>query len=182
MKKQERILKQGEITLLVRRGPYRRLCLRVLNSGKVVVNLPFFYPWRKAREIAQQKEKWIRQQQERMARLCFLPPSLPANKKEEIFSFLKQRVKFLNSRYYGYFFQEIKIKDQKSRWGSCSPRRVLSLNWRIYYLPPALRDYVIIHEICHLQELNHGPNFWRLVSRAIPDYCQRRQELKKYAF
>ncbi len=62
------------------------------------------------------------------------------------------------------------VRDQRSRWGSCSRRRTISLNWRLVQAPAHVLDYIIHHELMHLRELNHSPRFWKLVARACPDF------------
>jgi predicted metal-dependent hydrolase len=73
---------------------------------------------------------------------------------------------------------EIKIKDQKKRWGSCSNNGVLRFNWRIAMAPVSIIDYIVVHELCHLKVKNHSSDFWRLVSLILPDYEKRREWLK----
>jgi predicted metal-dependent hydrolase len=68
---------------------------------------------------------------------------------------------------HGFTFEKITIKGQKTRWGSCSSKGNLNFNWRLMLAPPAAVDYVVIHELCHLIEMNHSPRFWALVA----DYC-----------
>ncbi len=70
------------------------------------------------------------------------------------------------------------VRDQRRRWGSCSPDGVLRFNWRVVMAPPALLDYVVIHELAHLRLRAHGPRYWALVATAAPDYRERRQRLK----
>jgi len=72
------------------------------------------------------------------------------------------------------------IKDLISRWGSCSKTKTISINRRCARLPETLLDYVIVHEFCHLSQLNHGPAFWQLLSRHIPDARERRRQLRRY--
>jgi len=74
----------------------------------------------------------------------------------------------------------IGLREQSSRWGSCSSRGHLSFNWRLVHFSPAIIDYVIIHELAHLQQANHSSKFWQLVKQYDPKYQQHRQELKKY--
>ncbi|MBI5670562.1 MAG: M48 family metallopeptidase [Chloroflexi bacterium] len=74
------------------------------------------------------------------------------------------------ARQHGFRYGKITIKGQSTRWGSCSSQRNLNFNWRLMFAPPAAMDYVIIHELCHLQELNHSRRFWSLVARLCPDY------------
>ena len=75
----------------------------------------------------------------------------------------------------------VSVRAQRTRWGSCSSRGTISLNWRLMLLPSRLCDYVLAHELAHLREMNHGPAFWALVQRLVPDYRQRRRELERSA-
>ena len=74
----------------------------------------------------------------------------------------------------------ILIREQKSRWGSCNSRRELRLNWKLIMAPLKILDYVVIHELCHLKEMNHSPRFWAHVARLCPDYKQCRKWLRDY--
>jgi len=80
---------------------------------------------------------------------------------------------------YGFTYGQIAIRDQRSRWGSCSSKGNLNFNYRIALLPPHLADYIIVHELCHRGEFNHSQRFWDLVARTFPDYLALRAELKK---
>lgn len=80
----------------------------------------------------------------------------------------------------GVSFEGIYIKDQKSRWGSCSGMKNLNFNWRIIMAPEEVCDYVIIHELCHLQFMDHSVCFWKLVSEICPEYQQRKAWLKEH--
>jgi predicted metal-dependent hydrolase len=71
------------------------------------------------------------------------------------------------------------VRDQKRRWGSCSSDRTLRFNWRLIMAPPEIGDYVVVHELAHLRVPNHSPAFWAEVERVLPDYRDRRQELKR---
>jgi len=74
----------------------------------------------------------------------------------------------------------LRIGNQKTLWGSCSARGVVSLNWRLVAAPKPVFEYVVVHELCHLLEHNHGPRFWELVESLIPDYRERRGWLKQH--
>jgi predicted metal-dependent hydrolase len=80
---------------------------------------------------------------------------------------------------YGVQYGKIFIKNQQTRWGSCSSRGNLNFNYRIALLRPELQDYLIVHELCHLREMNHGKKFWDMVSEQIPDYKALDKELKQ---
>lgn len=79
----------------------------------------------------------------------------------------------------GFKFNKINIKNQKTRWGSCSKKGNLNFNYKIALLPEKLADYIIIHELCHLKEFNHSQKFWNLVAKIIPNYIEAKSELKK---
>ena len=70
------------------------------------------------------------------------------------------------------------IRDQRQRWGSCAPDGTLRFNWRAVMLKPSLIEYVVVHELAHLTHRNHSANFWDLMSKAMPDAKQRRQQLR----
>ncbi len=74
---------------------------------------------------------------------------------------------------------EVLIRDQRQRWGSCAPDGTLRFNWRVVMLPPALSEYVVVHELTHLRESSHSTQYWDLVSGLLPDAQQRRQRLRE---
>lgn len=76
-------------------------------------------------------------------------------------------------------YNRVFIKDQKTRWGSCSQKRNLNFNWRLAMAPPQVQDYVIVHELMHLMEPNHSKRFWALVEEVCPDYKAHRAWLRK---
>ena len=75
----------------------------------------------------------------------------------------------------------VAIREQKTRWGSCSSKGNLNFNWKLIMAPPPVLDYVVIHELCHLWEFNHSPRFWALVERQMPDYRPWKKWLKDHA-
>lgn len=77
---------------------------------------------------------------------------------------------------------DVKVSEAYGRWGSCSAQNVLNFSWRLIFAPPALIDYVVVHELCHIGCMNHSPAFWRRVAAVLPDYKQRRQALKQYGY
>ncbi len=125
-------------------------------AGRLIMTVPYEADYAYKRE---QLEKWYRRQ------------ALPV--------FLEKAEKF--ARILGVSFQEIHIKDQKSRWGSCSSKGNLNFNWRILMAPEPVCDYVIIHELCHLVHMDHSDNFWRLVEGICPAYRQHKKWLRDYA-
>ncbi len=98
-------------------------------------------------------------------------------KKDEALLILKKEVEVVN-KIYNFAYTAIRVKNQKSRWGSCSRGGVLNFNYKVAYLNSEQRRYVIVHELCHLKEFNHGPRFWKLVSLIVPNYKEVRRGLK----
>ena len=76
-------------------------------------------------------------------------------------------------------YNNIKIRDQKTRWGSCSSKRNLNFNYRLIFLPRGLAEYIVIHEFCHLAHMNHSKEFWALVEKLSPDYKKHKKLLKE---
>lgn len=81
--------------------------------------------------------------------------------------------------HYGISVGKIAIRNQRSRWGSCSRKGNLNFNYKLVFLTPAQQDYVIVHEICHIKEFNHAQAFWDLVAETIPEWKKLRAELRK---
>ncbi|MGH7953618.1 MAG: M48 family metallopeptidase [Limisphaerales bacterium] len=75
--------------------------------------------------------------------------------------------------------RRIIVRNQRTRWGSCSTRGVISLNWRLVQTPPFVRDYIILHELMHLRQMNHSARFWREVGQVCPDYEVAKRWLKQ---
>lgn len=75
----------------------------------------------------------------------------------------------------------VRIKNGRSRWGSCSAKGNLNFHYKLVLLPPHLAEYVIVHELCHLRELNHSPRFWAHVARHVPEHKRLRRELAEHA-
>lgn len=77
-------------------------------------------------------------------------------------------------------YDRVSVRDQKSRWGSCSSTGTLSFSWRLVLAPDFVLDYVAAHEVAHLAHMNHGPDFWALVEKTIPDMARAKNWLKKH--
>lgn len=97
--------------------------------------------------------------------------------KEAARTLIEERVRHFNF-HYKLPVGKIAIRNQKSRWGSCSRKGNLNFNYKLLSLSPEERDYVIVHEICHIKEFNHGRGFWALVGETVPNYRELRKNLK----
>jgi len=101
--------------------------------------------------------------------------------KEEASKLISERIDYYNN-IYQFDFNRISIRNQRTRWGSCSSKKNLNFNYRLLFLPKRISDYIIVHELCHLKELNHSRRFWNLVAEVIPDYLDIRKELRNRKF
>ena len=176
---------------LVHSGRSRRLSILVHPSGDVVVKMPLGFSHDRAQRFVEEKKGWILRTQERLRKIeknyeggLRLPKS---NKrdfeayKSVAFAQTLSRLAFFNKEHYGgrFKWQRGAIRNQKSRWGSCSKRGNLQFNYKIVLLPANLADYLVVHELCHLGEFNHSKKFWDLVEIAVPGYKTLRKELRR---
>ena len=97
--------------------------------------------------------------------------------KEQARELVLARLQYFN-QHYGLAWNRVAIRNQRRCWGSCSSQKNLNFSYKLLLLPPMLSDYIVVHELCHLQEMNHGPIFWSLVAETIPDYKERIKALK----
>ena len=108
-----------------------------------------------------------------------LPGVESGRDKRQIRRLIEQRV-FYYSGLMGISYGRIFMRNQKTRWGSCSSDGNLNFNCRLLYVPLELLDYVVVHELAHRRHMNHSAEFWSEVERYMPDYRERREKLKQY--
>ncbi|GAB3262531.1 M48 family metallopeptidase [Chitinimonas naiadis] len=109
---------------------------------------------------------------------ALLPLALEKLMRREARQFLGERLALWAERL-GLRYSEFKLSSAGTRWGSCTSQGAIRLNWRLMQAPLPVLDYVVIHELCHLVELNHSPRFWALVASVCPDWKQKRDWLKR---
>jgi len=154
------------------------------NNHQFLVTYPWFISEKQAERFFLKNKKWVIKNLE-VLKLNKFSNLLDwgerkdyLRNKERARSLVKERIKEIN-QFYDFSFNRIAIRDQKTRWGSCSSQSNLNFNYRILFLPDDLVDYLIVHELCHLQEMNHSSGFWNLVAQKIPDYRQKSKKLRK---
>ena len=163
----------------------KRMRLSVGCDSAVVLTLPRGFDLSLAEEFIKSKLAWIKKCLEH-----FRPYKNQILIKTGRREYLKHRAQALAlatnkikswNRHYNFGFNRVGIKNQKTRWGSCSKKGNLNFNYRIIHLPEELADYLVVHELCHLKEFNHSRRFWELVSQAVPDYKILRNRLRNFS-
>lgn len=156
--------------------------LDIYSDGSVVVTVPPRKHKMSIDRYINRKKKWLMGRLNLMQGIDTKAIHSVSKKrykeyKAEALSLARERVDHFN-RNYNFSVKRISIRNQKTRWGSCSEDGVINLNYKIIFLPQRQRDYIIVHELCHLGELNHSYRFWNLVSESIPDYIEIKKSLK----
>lgn len=165
----------------------KRLSVTVHPDRRVIATWPQRYSENAVERFVYKHAQWIVDRLEELKDVVVRPELMRGRrdyltKKEEARAVIRERVEFFNA-FYNFEYKGIAIKNQKSLWGSCSARKNLNFNYRLLYLPERLRDYIVVHEICHLQQMNHGKRFWELVARVFPDHRKLEKLLRtEYRF
>ena len=169
------------ISYQVIRSSRKTVSLEVRPDGSVLVRAPRRLSDRAIRDFVASKEAWLREKlrkfENRPAQPCLRDEELAALKNQAKAD-LSERVRRLVPEV-GVQYGRITIRAQKTRWGSCSKEGNLNFNCLLMLAPPEIRDYVVIHELCHRKEMNHSPRFWAEVEKHCPDYRRCRAWLKE---
>jgi len=162
----------------------KRMRLAVYCDGAVVVTSPFGIEQSIIEKFIANKKQWVLEKItffnsiDSKSIRTFSHKDFLENK-DAALTLVQERVKFYN-KMFGFSFNKIFIKNQKTRWGSCSCKQNLNLNYKIVFLPQKHQDYIIVHEMCHLKEFNHSRKFWALVEKALPNYLDIKKELRNH--
>jgi len=163
----------------------RRMQLTMHAGGHLIATIPTRFDPLHVEPFMKMHSRWI---MKALTRLERVPPrtQLPSGKREykkakiQARDFVKNRLAHFN-QWYGAKIGNISIRDQKSRWGSCSRKGNLNFNFKIIHLPAHLSDYIIVHELCHILEMNHSKRFWALVAKTMPHHVSLRRALRAYS-
>ena len=162
----------------------KTISVRVTPDGNVLVKAPLYIRENEINDFLKEKESWIIKNVERN--------KIRQKKIEDVEKLTKTDIDnlFDSARitiparciYYsniiGVDYNNITIRSQKTRWGSCSSRGNLNFNVALMLVPTEILDYVVVHELCHRKEMNHSVAFWNEVRKILPDYKERRKWLK----
>jgi len=184
MAKKQILLKNQHIEYKLRESDRAR-CLRITiyPGGELAATLPRGMSLEKLENFLREKADWILHKvnlAKKRKPSILLPPSSRREylaRKKEALAIAKEKTKYFGELY-SLHPAKISIRNQKTRWGSCSRNGNISLNYRIVHLPEKYLDYVVVHELCHLKEFNHSRKFWDLVATAVPDFKKARKEIR----
>lgn len=165
------------------RSQRKTLAIQISAQGKVTVRAPRRMPLYEIRAFVEMKRPWIEAHLQRIqarkqeAIIPFAPAELAAMK-QAAGPDMTKRVEHY-AAILGVNYGKITVRCQKTRWGSCSSKGNLNFNTLLVCCPEGVRDYVAVHELCHLKELNHSPRFWALVESIMSDYKAQKKWLKE---
>lgn len=178
-------------TLLNRTIPYtlkvnarsKRVRLAVYPDATFVVTAPRFVSIKTIEKFIQAKAQWIIKKIDYFSSFSYSHKAKDSKAeylqyKEQARKLAYERIEHYNA-VYRFTINSISIRNQKTRWGSCSKKGNLNFNYKIALIPQELSDYIIVHELCHLGQFNHSAKFWKLVAQTIPHHLALRKELKK---
>lgn len=172
----------GEVILRKGRG-YKRITLKVSHRHGVTVSMPWFVSYKIGLDLFLKKKDWVLETIERQNnKLIEEPQPSPERIEEwraEAKRILPARLAEL-AKEYSFEYNQVRIKHNVSNWGSCSRKGNINLNLNLVRVPEDLRDYVLLHELCHLRHPNHGPEFHALLESLCPNHKVKEKELRKY--
>lgn len=168
------------------RSSRRTLSLQVKHDGQVIVRAPQNASLKDIESFVRKNAAWLQKHLALVEKEMEARASSPVQPltMDEIRSLAEQAMQVIPARtahfapLVGVDYGRITIRNQKTRWGSCSAKGNLNFNCLLMLAPPQVLDYVIVHELCHRKEMNHSPRFWAEVARVIPDYKQYEKWLK----
>ena len=171
----EKIYRDDDIgdIVLRRNARSRRVSVRVHPVRGVTVTVPYLVPYSAGIRFLLSKKKWVlsvmARQKAAFGTAAPVSPEQTETLRCEAREYLPRRLAALASRY-GFEYNRLAIKDNRSNWGSCSSKNNINLNLRLMLVPEHLRDYVMLHELCHLRYHDHGPAFHALLERLCADW------------
>lgn len=169
-----------KIPYILRRSRRKTIAIKITREG-VLVYAPHRVSMAQIDRFVERKRNWIEKKLDTQAK----QPTLPSLTEQELDRLRRQARDTLSEKtacfaqQLGVSYGRISIRRQRTRWGSCSGKGNLNFNCLLMLTPDAVQDYVVVHELCHLCQMNHGPAFWHLVESILPDYRKQKQWLKE---
>ncbi len=162
----------------------RHIRISLYPNGRIAVTRPVGVSLARAENFLIEKYDWVRgkikkRSQAAHVTIPYVSSIMYPHVKEEVYTFVVARLNYFN-HFYGFKYNHVAIKRHKTLWGSCSAKSNVNFNYKILFLPQEIADYIVVHELCHVKEHNHSLRFWALVARTIPDWKERKKQLRLY--
>ena len=177
---------RNSVLVTIKRSNRKTLGLEVKPTGEVLARVPVQLSDCDIKKFLDSHKKWIIEKQasvkarENAGSQSPFPvyDELSQREREEIKNKIVKRVRDYSSKM-KVSYNRVTVRNQKTRWGSCSSKGNLNFNYRLFYLPEELLDYVVVHELAHRRHMNHSKDFWQEVETYFPDYKTCRKQLKE---
>lgn len=168
------------------RSSRRTLSLQVKNDGQVIVRAPKHVTLQEIAAFVRKNSAWLHKHLEKVRKEKELNAASPVQPltMEDIQKLADEALRVIPDRVahfaplVGVTYGRITVRNQRTRWGSCSSKGNLNFNCLLMLAPPGILDYVVVHELCHRKEMNHSPKFWAEVAKVMPDYKERQKWLR----
>lgn len=164
------------------RSNRKTIAIQVKEGGRVIVRSPYNVSQKQIEHFLNEKQDWIQKQwkhlEESAQKSLIITEEQRKQGMERALKIIPERTAFYAEKM-GVTYFKITIREQKTRWGSCSSKGNLNFNWKLVLMPMEILDYVVVHELAHRKEMNHSPKFWKVVEEILPDYKVRRKYLKE---
>lgn len=178
-------MKIGEYNVEVRRSKRKSAAIKITADMQIVVFVPLYVSDNEIEKMVISKSKWIDEHMLKVQSTIDERSKLEKITFEQIKELADQAVEYIPKRvkYYAekenFIYNKITIKNLVSRWGSCSTKGNLNFNCLLMLTPDYVIDYIVVHELCHLREMNHSEKFWAEVEKIMPDYQRAELWLKQ---
>lgn len=178
-------MKIGEYNVEVRRSKRKSAAIKITADMQIVVFVPLYVSDNEIERLVISKSKWIDEHMLKVQSAIDERSKLEKITFEQVKELADQAVEYIPKRvkYYAekenFVYNKITIKNLVSRWGSCSTKGNLNFNCLLMLTPGYVIDYIVVHELCHLREMNHSEKFWAEVEKIMPDYQRAELWLKQ---
>lgn len=178
------LIREQKIKYEIYRQKRKTIAMSFSDEGTLIIKMPKSCKMDQVYKFMKLKQNWILEHYIRIMKRLEKRQIITEKQYKD---YLKSAATILNEKvqYYskiiGVSYNHVTIRNQKTRWGSCSSKGNINLNWKLILMPDEIQDYVIIHELCHLIEMNHSPRFWRHVHKFCNNYQNCRMWLRENA-